>query len=506
MEGVSGATMTGRIITILDAVASDPDRGWGVRELAAELQESRSTVNRALQGLSEADLISASGQGTYRVGPRLRVLAATMHATHPILRAGHQVVGDLSKETNATVLLAVDAAPVPACLITLVHQKTGPVQYTLKAGDLLPLHAGAAGRAILGEIGIGSLAGPLEAMTPETATDPMRIAELVKEDHQRGYVVSVGHLFTSSAGVASGATIQGLSVALSVTHPRHQVNDAALVNEAKLVQQAVQRLCSLADANDDLHLVAARSYPPGSTAVERIVRLVGLLATHPNGVRDDKQIADRVGATPATATALTSTAKQSGLAITDAQALRPGPLLLKWAAKLSPEAPPSAVADDLLRQLGTDLAETVGLAEYSAETGTAQMTAVIPGARPMDYSLAAGVQIPLHAGAAGKVILAYCDDQVIESQPLTQITSHTHHSKEDLVADLSAIRERGYATGEGERFPDAFGVSAPYFKDGNIAGSITVTIPKWRFHDSELDALASTMKATAARITDRLST
>ena len=65
-----------RIITTLGQLACERHTGgWGVRELAEALEESRTSVNRALMALSDVGLAERTDAGNYRAGPRLRVLA-----------------------------------------------------------------------------------------------------------------------------------------------------------------------------------------------------------------------------------------------------------------------------------------------------------------------------------------------------------------------------------------------------------------------------------------------
>jgi DNA-binding IclR family transcriptional regulator len=133
------------------------------------------------------------------------------------------------------------------------------------------------------------------------------------------------------------------------------------------------------------------------------------------------------------------------------------------------------------------------------------MTTVVNGVQPLHYGLASGVPIPLHAGAAGKAILAHCPPDTLEHLELEPLTERTPVDRQALVEDLQAIRDRGWATADGERIPDAYGLSAPYFIDGTIAGSITATVARFRVPHLDLDALALAVQGAAHRITRLLS-
>jgi DNA-binding IclR family transcriptional regulator len=116
-----------------------------------------------------------------------------------------------------------------------------------------------------------------------------------------------------------------------------------------------------------------------------------------------------------------------------------------------------------------------------------------------------GETIPLHAGAAGKAVLAYLPDEFVDSRRLIAFTEHTLTDAEQLAAALAVVREQGWASGVGERVPEAFGLAAPYFVDGQVAGSLTVTVPRHRVSELDVDAMGAEVRATAQLITDLLS-
>lgn len=89
--------------------------------------------------------------------------------------------------------------------------------------------------------------------------------------------------------------------------------------------------------------------------------------------------------------------------------------------------------------------------------------------------------------------------------PLEPRTERTQTDRRALENDLQTIRERGWASGEGERIPDAFGVSTPYFVDGSIAGSITATVTRLRLPELDVEALAHRVQRSAQQLTRTLS-
>ncbi|MNC60698.1 Transcriptional regulator KdgR [compost metagenome] len=115
------------------------------------------------------------------------------------------------------------------------------------------------------------------------------------------------------------------------------------------------------------------------------------------------------------------------------------------------------------------------------------------------------MEVPLYAGAAGKAVLAFCDQKLVDSIELEKITEATITSREVLKAELKVIHERGWATGDGERVLGAFGLAVPFFVDGKIRGSISATIPQYRKDERDLPLLTQLMREATKKIERLLS-
>jgi DNA-binding IclR family transcriptional regulator len=213
----------------------------------------------------------------------------------------------------------------------------------------------------------------------------------------------------------------------------------------------------------------------------------------------------QLAANHATAAKLIDTATRLGLAVPHAGRYMAGPRLLHWAATLGPIGNRTRILEDIVRAVATQTGETVGLAEYDDVCGRATMSVVASGATPLQYGLATGVDIPLHAGAAGKAILAHLPESTIRAVDLEPWTERTIRTKVDLEKHLGETRARGWAIGDGERIPDAFGIAVPYFIDGKVGGALTVTMPRFRVPLVDTDTIAAVLVDAAQRVTRLLS-
>jgi DNA-binding IclR family transcriptional regulator len=91
--------------------------------------------------------------------------------------------------------------------------------------------------------------------------------------------------------------------------------------------------------------------------------------------------------------------------------------------------------------------------------------------------LEVGAQLPIHASALGKAILAYSPSSLIDdlmAEPLPKLTSRTLAAKA-LTGELSGVRERGFARERDEAVLGESSVAAPIFDhSGHAVGAIGV--------------------------------
>lgn len=106
------------------------------------------------------------------------------------------------------------------------------------------------------------------------------------------------------------------------------------------------------------------------------------------------------------------------------------------------------------------------------------------------YYVEAGARGPLHAGAPGKVMLAWLPEAelelVLSQMELTRLTDATLTSKKTFANHLRAVRANGYAMDMGETMEGLRCLGAPVFDaEGRVCASVWITAPAPR-----LDAAA----------------
>ncbi|MXV60525.1 helix-turn-helix domain-containing protein [Natronorubrum sp. JWXQ-INN-674] len=99
-----------------------------------------------------------------------------------------------------------------------------------------------------------------------------------------------------------------------------------------------------------------------------------------------------------------------------------------------------------------------------------------------------GKRVPLHATAAGKVVLAFDDTLNVAELELEEFTPQTITSAEELQAELQTIRDRNYALNMEEQISGVRAVGAPVFDaDETVVGAFSVSGPVNQMQEEWLD-------------------
>lgn len=240
-------------------------------------------------------------------------------------------------------------------------------------------------------------------------------------------------------------------------------------------------------------------------AVERALLLLEEIAASSTPLTAP-EIAQRAGINRGTAWRLLSTLEHFDLVerdpLTGRYAVAYGTVRLSMATNAS-----SLVrrARPVLERLA---AETDGSAFL--EVASRGSLVVLDEARPASPVLVdlAGVEVPLHCGSVGKLYLASLPEDELTrylSAPLARLTPHTVTDPAVLRAQLEECRRTGVAMNYREHQEEWCGITAAVRdRAGRDLAYLNVTLPTYRWTESELAALAAPLRAAAAEIEDRL--
>ena len=197
--------------------------GATIRDLVDRLGLPRTTVYRILNTLQFHDMVRRSGDGSYRLGPRLLALAArTIADSHDfdLATLSKPHLERLAQETGEACKVSVRDGD--SVLVVAGVQGTREYALTVVPGQHLPLHAGAAGKILLAFAPKADLAAflarPLARYTSRTLADKKRLQADLAKIRRQGWAQDKGEYAPSIHAIAApipdrnGAVIAALSV------------------------------------------------------------------------------------------------------------------------------------------------------------------------------------------------------------------------------------------------------------------------------------------------------
>jgi DNA-binding IclR family transcriptional regulator len=161
------------------------------------------------------------------------------------------------------------------------------------------------------------------------------------------------------------------------------------------------------------------------------------------------------------------------------------------------------VARPYLDELAAQTGETIHLAQM--DMGQVLYVDKRNAARPVEMFSSAGKVGPAYCTGVGKAMLAYLpEDQlqaVLSRQSFHSFTPHTYATPAALIAELHAIRPRGYAFDREEHEPGIICVAVPILtRQGRVLGAISLTSTTQRTTLTALESYADQIKQTAGKI------
>lgn len=184
---------------------------------------------------------------------------------------------------------------------------------------------------------------------------------------------------------------------------------------------------------------------------------------------------------------------------------RLGPAAVAIGVKALSHSALESVAAPFLRELRDITQETILLSRPVA--GGRVHVAQFESPRDVRMTVELGVFRPWHAGASGKVLLAYSEPEFRERAIAleSELYDLDQEAIDHLRRALDEVREQGYAISNGERNPDAGAVAAPVVGvQGVVIGAISVCGPLSRFDMAYAERVAPLLLDTAQHVSKRL--
>lgn len=234
-------------------------------------------------------------------------------------------------------------------------------------------------------------------------------------------------------------------------------------------------------------------------AVSRALQLVELIARSPQP-RGLMELAGEAQLDKSTSMRLLSTLVERGWVLRDQDTKRysAGPTLVGMSMIAGLPDRLHLIAYPLVASLRDKTGETVSLQRRFQDVRVC--VTGLESQAPVRRGLPLGMPLPLSAGPSGKAILAFVsgDSYRAATRDLSP------DARTGLEEDLSAIRDAGFLSTDGDRTPDVAAVSVPLFSGESVYGSLTVAGPSSRFTSENRLQAVGPLLAAAKDLTQAL--
>lgn len=182
---------------------------------------------------------------------------------------------------------------------------------------------------------------------------------------------------------------------------------------------------------------------------------------------------------------------------------RPGPRLMLWGGAAADVRNLELVAQPILDRLRDDTGETAAL--FVRQGNYRVIASMAPTHHVVVYTLDVGQRMPLHAGSAGRILMAYGGSDAIPEGRLARFTDSTITGRQLLEKSLKAVRADGYAVSYGERSSGVVSISAPVFGSrGELVAAVCLAGPAQRFGEKDVRTWSPLVVRAAERMSNLL--
>jgi DNA-binding IclR family transcriptional regulator len=229
-----------------------------IQAVADALSLPHSTAHRILQNLAAENMVSASSERTYALGPEALRLAWRLRKGASFEDLARPVMRQLSEETGETVTLNRYLKKEGMSVIAAIAETSRSLSYALDVGDPKYLNAGASGKVILAflpadEIEAVIARHGLPRATDRTLTERSRLERELQAIRVKGYAFSRGERLPGAVAIGAPIFETGGHVfgSLVITTPEQRFKMANLETFAQAVTSQAAVLSELLGGTQD---------------------------------------------------------------------------------------------------------------------------------------------------------------------------------------------------------------------------------------------------------------
>ena len=244
---MSGVQSVHRAFRILEALAVAPA---GVSDMARRIGLPKSTVARLLATLEEAAAVERAPDGnTYRIGPALRGLAASIDGSRGLVELVRPSLGRLAALTRETAGFSIAEGSRVHYLAQVESDRN--VQVRDWTGELIPMHLVPSGLAMMAHWSSEEVdeyvSGNLESTTAKSITDPDTLIARLRDIKELGHTWGRGE-FAEGINSVGAAVVDQDGVVLGAVHVHGPAYRFPVEGDddrvAELVMDAASRLAA----------------------------------------------------------------------------------------------------------------------------------------------------------------------------------------------------------------------------------------------------------------------
>ena len=245
--------------------------------------------------------------------------------------------------------------------------------------------------------------------------------------------------------------------------------------------------------------------------LQTLTRAIAILDcfTQENSGLGVREIARMVNLSSSATGRLLAAMKEMGILSQDPEtrAYSMGPRVLSWAGVYNTTLDVRNRALPAIEELHQVTRETISL--YVLDGNERLCVERLESPQSVRIVTRVGRKLPLYAGSAGKVMLAFMSPSqqadYFNTTRLEPLTSKTITDLAVLRSELEKVREQGCAVSYGEWIEDAAGVAAPILdQNGEVIAALSISGPIQRFYEENVKRYRAEATRVAAHISESM--
>jgi IclR family acetate operon transcriptional repressor len=174
-----------------------------------------------------------------------------------------------------------------------------------------------------------------------------------------------------------------------------------------------------------------------------------------------------------------------------------------WGTFMATRHPVLSAGREVMHALARASGENIHMLLATPDPAIGIFVATAAGPNPIQHTVTLGKPSPTTEGAAGKALLSSMPDDAV-ARVLQALAERDPERAARLEKELLDVRRVGFATSRHELLADIAGVAAPFSRNGEPYGALTVSMPEYRRTDATDERHIAQLREATARLSELL--